>query len=470
MQVLTRFARGTTAGAAIALAGLAFAGSARADSDQYVVHNLVSSSPLVPADRYDPNLVNPWGLVASATSPWWPAHNGTGTSGVYPATNVPNPLVVSVPGGPTGIVSGGVANNFPIAGGVSSFIFSTEAGTLYGWRSGTAAQLTATRAGASYKGLAIATTAGGPRLYATDFKNARVDVFDGQWQPVTPAGGFTDPSLPAGYAPYGIQTIGGRIFVTYAKQDPAGEDEIPGAGLGYVDAFDTAGTLLAHVASGGALNAPWGVAQAPAGFGAFSGDLLVANFGDGRINAFKEGPAGTFTPHGTLQSPSGGPLAIGGLWAIQFGAGNANSGPKNALFFTAGPNGETAGAFGRVDANPLAVGGTVPATLSLALGGAASFGAFTPGAGMDYTAQTTATVTSTAGDATLTYSDPGHLANGAFSLPQPLVVELSKSAWTAPVSDDTVGITFKQRIDATDALRTGTYNRTITFTLSTTNP
>jgi uncharacterized protein (TIGR03118 family) len=456
--------------AATTLAALAFAGSAMAASDRYLVHNLVASSTLIQADRYDTNLVNPWGLVASGTSPWWPANNGSSTSGIYPATNVANPLVVSVPGKPTGIVFGGVANTFPITGGVANFIFSTEAGTLYGWRAGTAAELTATQPGAIYKGLAIATTANGPRLYATDFHNGRVDVFDGAWHNVTAAGSFADPALPAGFAPYGIQTIGSRIFVTYAKQDPNAVDEIPGAGLGYVNVFDTAGALLGRVATAGVLSAPWGVAQAPPSFGAYGGDLLIGNFGDGRINAFKEGPANTWTPDGTLKGLDGSPLFLQGLWAIQFGMGNANSGPRTTLFYTAGPSGETQGVFGRVEANPLEVGATVPAQLSLTVGGPASFGAFVPGVEQDYTATASATVTSTAGDATLSASDPGHLMNGTFALPSALTVALSKSSWTGPVSSDPVTITFKQHIDATDALRTGSYTKTVTFTLSTTNP
>jgi uncharacterized protein (TIGR03118 family) len=457
---------------------------------------MVSSGPVVPADRYDPNLVNPWGLVSSPTSPWWPANNGTNTSTIVPATGAVNNTVAHVPGGPTGIVWNGTAGAFPMTGGMASFIFNTEAGGIWAWRNAAqdAIQM-ASHAGAVYKGLAIATVATGPRLYAADFHNAAVDVFDAQWQPVTAPGGFADPDLPAGYAPYGIQTVGTRIFVTYAKQDPAAHDEIPGAGLGIVNAFDTAGNLLSRVATGGVLSAPWGIAKAPPSFGAFGGDLLVANFGDGRINAFREGPAGTFTPSGTLQSAAGGPLFIGGLWAIQFGSGAANNGPTSTLYFTAGPNGETAGVFGRIHANPLGVGGTVPATLSLTLGAPATFGAFTPGLAMDYSASTTARVLSTAGDATLSVADPsptqtGHLINGAFALPQALQANATSANATGgplaavggssgpttllsygkPVSNDEATIAFKQSIGSTDALRTGSYSKTLTFTLSTTTP
>ncbi len=492
------FARGSRTAIAVALAGLAFAGTAVAASNQYVVHNIVSSNALLlPADRYDTlNLINPWGLVSSPTSPWWPANNGSNTMTIVPATGAVNNTVVATPGGPTGIVWNGTAGAFPIPGGQSSFIADTEAGTILGWRSGTAAVLGFTHAGAIYKGLAIATAAAGPQLYAADFHNGGVDVVSSQWALVTaPAGAFTDPSLPAGYAPFGIQTIGSRIFVTYAKQDADAEDEVDGAGLGYVNVFSTSGALLGRVASAGVLNAPWGIAQAPTNFGAFSGDLLIGNFGDGRINAFKEGPANTWTPDGTLQASTGGPLSIGGLWALEFGSGATNNGPTNALYFTAGPNGETQGVFGRINANPLDVGGTVPATLSLSLGTAASFGTFAPGVPMDYLASTTANVISTAGDGTLSVADPssnatGHLVNGAFSLPQALQANATSAGgtggayaavggasspttlltYTKPVSNDNVTIGFKQTIGATDALRTGSYSKTLTFTLSTTTP
>lgn len=488
-------ARGLRVGTALAVTGLALTGTARAASDRYVVHNIVSSGPAVPADRFDSNLVNPWGLVSGPATPWWTSNNGTDTSAVYPADGSISTRVVGVPDGPTGIVFNGTAGAFPIPGGQSVFIFSTESGGIFGWRSGTDAVPPAAHTGAIYKGLAIATTASGPQLYAPDFHNGHVDVFDAQWQPVTAPGGFADPDLPAGYAPFGVQTIGSRILVAYAKQDPDAEDEIAGAGLGVVDAFDFAGHLLGRVATGGSLNAPWGLAQAPPSFGAFGGDLLVGNFGDGRINAFKEGPAGTFTPDGTLQSSDGGPLTIDGLWALEFGSGAPGNGSTSTLFFTAGPSGETAGVFGRISANPLEVGGTVPATLSLTLGPPAAFGPFTPGVDMDYLASTTAAVTSTAGAASLSVADPsstatGHLVNGTFSLPQALQANAGSANGTGaayapvgggssptalltyakPVTGDQVTLGFKQTIGRTDALRTGSYSKTLTFTLSTTTP
>ena len=186
-----------------------------APSDQYVVRNLLSGSAAVPADRIDANLINPWGLVSSPTSPWWPANQGTNTSTIVPATGAINNTVVPVAGGPTGIVWNGTAGAFPITGGQSNFIFNTMSGAISGWRGGTVSEVRVPAHDAFYMGLALAVTATGPQLYAADFKNNRVEVYNAQWALVN-SDKFKDPTLPAGYAPYGIQTIGSRIFVTYA--------------------------------------------------------------------------------------------------------------------------------------------------------------------------------------------------------------------------------------------------------------
>ncbi len=493
MHVAMRVVR-STAALAVASAAFAATAAAQAPSDRYVVRNLLSGSAAVPADRIDPNLINPWGLVSSPTSPWWPANQGTNTSTIVPATGAINNTVVSVAGGPTGIVWNGTAGAFPITGGQSNFIFNTMSGAISGWRGGTVSEVRVPAHDAFYMGLALAVTATGPQLYAADFKNNRVEVFNAQWAKVNDDK-FKDPTLPAGYAPYGIQTIGSRIFVTYALKAAVGNREMPGAGRGYVSVFDFAGNFLARVASGGVLNAPWGTAQANPNFGAFAGDLLIGNFGDGRINAFHENADGTWTPSGTLRGFNGQPLFIGGLWAIQFGSGAANNGQRNHLYFTAGPNGETAGLFGRIIPNPSEAGGSVPATLSLSLGAPASFGAFTPGVAREYTASTTANVISSAGDATLSVADPsptntGKLVNGTFALTSPLMATATSAVATAaaggpvggssapttlltyagPSSNDAVTINFKQSIGVNEALRTGTYAKTLTFTLSTTNP
>jgi uncharacterized protein (TIGR03118 family) len=325
-----------------------------AERNSYTVTPLVSDQPGVAANT-DPNLVNAWGLTSSPTSPWWVSDNGTDKSTLYRGSDgAPQggPLVVDVGGGPTGTVfnpTAGFALPPTAGGGKALFIFDSEDGTVSGWNmaQGTNSIVVADRSSvdAIYKGLAIAATDAGPRLYAADFHNARVDVFDGSFGLVP--GGFVDPSLPSGYAPFGIQTIGDRVFVTYAKQDADAKDEIAGQSLGFVDAFSTAGTLLGRVAQHGQLNAPWGLALAPSSFGRFGGDLLVGNFGDGQINAYEELPNGHFEHRGELRGANGGSLTIDGLWALQFGKAG-NNGPAGTLFFTAGPAEETHGLFGSI--------------------------------------------------------------------------------------------------------------------------
>ena len=231
-------------------------------------------------------------------------------------------------------------------------MFDTEAGQIRGWHpsQGNQTIVLADRSaeGAIYKGLAYAQTSSGDRFYATDFHNARVDVFDGNFALVSTPDAFVDPKIPAGWAPFGIQTIGSRVFVTYALQDEEAQDEVAGQGLGFVDVYDTGGALLARVAQHGQLNAPWGLAMAPDNFGRFSGDLLVGNFGDGEINAYEELPNGQFAHRGELRDETGKSIFIDGLWALQFGHGAPNNGPTNTLFFTAGPNDESDGLFGSI--------------------------------------------------------------------------------------------------------------------------
>jgi uncharacterized protein (TIGR03118 family) len=322
-----------------------------AERNAYTVTPLVSDQPGV-APNTDPNLVNAWGLASGPTSPWWVSDNETDVSTLYRGLDgMPQPLVVSVEGAPTGVVFNETAGFVLPTGGVARFIFDTEDGTVRAWNpaQGTDSVPVADRsdAEASYKGLAIADTAAGPRLYAADFHNARVDVFDGTFG-LVPDSGFVDPSLPSGYAPFGIQTIDDRVFVAYAKQDADAGDEVAGQGKGFVDAYDTAGNLLARVAQHGQLNAPWGLALAPDTFGRFAGDLLVGNFGDGQINAYAEHGNGHFTHRGELRDESGKSLTIDGLWALEFGQGG-NNGPAGTLFFTAGPDDETHGLFGQIN-------------------------------------------------------------------------------------------------------------------------
>ena len=344
--------------AAVIVTATATAAGAKHD-DGYTVHNLVSDG-FVPADHTDANLVNSWGIAASATSPWWVADNGTDVSTLYNGIGVaqfpPTPLVVGVAGDPTGIVFNG-SSNFVINdgnghSGPAVFMFATEGGTIRGWNPGvpppprsTQSFLGTSVSGGVFKGLAIA----GDRLYATDFHNGMVDVYDGTFTPVTTTGGFVDPKLPKGYAPFGIQNIGGEIFVTYGKQDAAAHDEVDGQGLGIVDEYTTDGVLITRVATHGQLNGPWGLAMAPPDFGEFSGDLLVGNFGDGRINAFERMEHGGWQFAGQLRGTDGKKLAVDGLWGIGFGNGSG-SGDMNDLYFAAGPDDEHHGLFGEISA------------------------------------------------------------------------------------------------------------------------
>jgi uncharacterized protein (TIGR03118 family) len=332
----------------------------------YKQHNLISDdTTLIPADLQDTLVVNAWGLAASPTSPWWIANNGSDSSTLFNAKDklIP-PLVVGIPEGvPTGIVFNNSGGGFVVKNGTASgsavFLFSSEAGIISGWNPGVPppmpsmeAQVGATVPGAIYKGLAIAGTGGDARLYATNFHAGTVDVFDNTFRLLLLPGAFVDLTLPAGFAPFGIQNIGGTLYVTYAMQDADKEDEVAGPGLGYVDAYDTAGNLLRRVASAGELNAPWGLALAPeSNFGAFSGKLLVGNFGDGRIHAYDLAAStnsGEAVSLGPLHSANGPPMKIDGLWALQFGNGG-NAGPKTTLFFTAGPFDESHGLLGSIE-------------------------------------------------------------------------------------------------------------------------
>ena len=335
----------------------------------YEQRNIISdNTALIPAEHEDKNVANAWGLASSSSSPWWIANNHSDTSTLYNADlDVIPGLVVSIPGGaPTGLVFNNSGGGFMVskdgASGSAVFIFSSEAGIISGWNPGVPppppsmeAQVGVTVADAIYKGLAIAGTGDAARLYATNFHAGTVDIFDNTFTQLFPPGAFVDPNLPAGFAPFGIQNIGGTLYVTYALQDEEKEDDVAGPGLGYVDAYDTAGNLLRRVVSAGELNAPWGLALAPdedvGGFGAFSGKLLIGNFGNGRINVYDLGPPGSTgeAEHvGLLHSAKGPPIQIDGLWALQFGNG-ASAGPKTTLFFTAGPFDEEHGLFGSLE-------------------------------------------------------------------------------------------------------------------------
>lgn len=351
--------------------GLALAtGQAKAN---YAVTDLVSDLPGV-APVTDPNLVNPWGLASSPTSPIWVADNGAGVSTLYNGAGqrfpIASPLVVTIPppdgsappSHPTGIVF-----NPTSSFGGARFIFASENGKIAAWASGTTAALKpdTSPSTAIYKGLAIGNN-GADLLYATNFHNGTVDVFDTNFAKVTVPGAFTDPNIPAGFAPFGIQNIGGKIYITFARQDADKEDDVAGAGNGFVDVFDTSGNLIKRLVSNGPLNSPWGLVQAPGNFGDFSNDLLVGNFGDGTINAF-DPVSGAFL--GQLDDPTGNPIVIEGLWGLLFGNGG-NGGAMDSLFFSAGipgPGGEVEdhGLFGELAAVP------EPSTMALLMSGVA---------------------------------------------------------------------------------------------------
>jgi len=337
--------------------------------------NSYSVTPLqsdtgVGGSAVDGDLVNGWGIAALPTSPWWVADNGTDKSTLYRGDGAKVAITVDVPGGPTGIVANAAGTGFVVSGGGRSgsarFIFATEAGEIRGWNptvptgptppSSESELGSASDDGAIYKGLAIGTFDGNQYLYAADFHNGVVEVYDSTFAEQDWDGAFVDPGIPAGFAPFGIQNLNGMIFVTYAKQDADAEDEIAGEGLGYVSAFGTDGSFLGRVASGGALNAPWGLAWAPStdghghpGFGKFSGDLLVGNFGDGRINAFAWTGSG-WEARGHLKTSNHHPLVVDGLWGIGFGNGSG-SGPITSLYFAAGPDDESHGLYGSITFN-----------------------------------------------------------------------------------------------------------------------
>jgi uncharacterized protein (TIGR03118 family) len=355
------------------------AGAGRADAQNYLQTNLVSDLPGVAAN-VDPNLVNPWGLASSPSSPIWVSDNGMGVATLYNSAGVPQSLVVTIPpptgSGTSSAPTGVVFNPTTTAFGGSNFIFATEDGTIASWKgaNGTSAvqDFPAGNPTGVYKGLAIGTAALGPQLYATNFRAGTVDVFNSNFSQVLQPG-FIDPNLPAGYAPFGINNIGGKIYVTYAVQDAAKHDDVAGPGNGLIDVYDTNGNFLARLVTGGVLNSPWGLALAPSNFGVFSNDLLVGNFGDGTINAFN---ITTGQSLGELKDAQGNPIVNLGLWGLLFGNGG-NGGATNQLFFSAGipgPNGniEDNGLFGDITAVQTAV--PEPSTWAMMLIGFAGLG------------------------------------------------------------------------------------------------
>jgi uncharacterized protein (TIGR03118 family) len=368
--------------AGLLLAAVFAPGIARADNEnRYRQVNLVSNLPGV-ARFQDPNLINSWGIAHSPTGPWMVADNGTGLATAYRGNGQAfrmdrTPLVITIPppppsgvstAAPTGTVFNPNPSEFRLSQDEKSgaqFLFGTEDGTISGWNpqvDPTNAILKVDRSqisvggvvGAVYKGLAFGSSDDGDSddgdfIYAANFRFGTVEQFDAQFHLVR---SFTDaalandclPGTDQCFAPFGIQNVLGKIYVTYALQNKAKHDDVEGLGNGFIDVFDTEGHLLSRFASHGTLNSPWGIALAPADFGAFSNDLLVGNFGDGRINAF-DLQTGKFQAQ--LADKAGNPITINGLWGIAFGNGG-QAGEPNELFFASGPNGEAAGLFGKI--------------------------------------------------------------------------------------------------------------------------
>lgn len=342
------------------LAGCVLSLGSLAQAQHYQQTNLVSDLPGEAAVQ-DTNLVNPWGLSRSSGSPWWVADNGTGLSTLYNGTGGIVPLVVTIPpaagssgsGVPTGTVFNGTTDFALPTGGPARFIFVTEDGTISGWNGGTSAVVVSTQEGSVYKGVAIASFRGAHYLYVANFSKRRIDVFDTHFQRVRLREGtferehfgedaFEDERMPRSFSPFNIQNIGDSLYVAFAKLDPATNDEVAGAGLGFVDAFSPGGRLRRRFEHGSWLNAPWGLVLASGDFGTFSHHLLVGQFGSGEIAAYNVS-SGRFV--GMVRNTTDQVLSIDGLWALSFGNG-AGAGPATTLFFTAGIQAEAHGLFG----------------------------------------------------------------------------------------------------------------------------
>lgn len=351
---------------ALMAAALAFSVPLHAAPNSYQVHNLVSDGG-VPAGHRDDHLKNGWGVAFNPTGFAWVADNGTGKATLYDGNGVPQSLVVTIPsatatpsavGNPTGIVFNASSDFVVSANGVSGpsrFIFVSEDGMVSGWApnvDGTHALRAWVNPDAVYKGVALAGNGDGLFLYAADFRGRKIDVYDRSFRPAASPGGFVDHEIPADYGPFNVMNIQGNVYVTYAKKKPGSDDELAGPGFGFVDVYDADGNLLRRLARHGTLNAPWGVALAPTGFGRFSNRVLIGNFGDGAISAY-DPHTGKFA--GQLRG-GGKLLKVDGLWGIAFGNGVQKQ-PTDTLFFAAGPNEEKNGVYGRIEPATPAAGG-----------------------------------------------------------------------------------------------------------------
>lgn len=336
----------------LSFATLASTASAGPGAETYHARRLVSDGS-APAPHVDANLQNPWGIAFAPEGDAWVADNHTNRLTRYDGRGFAGAPAVTVTGGaPTGIVHNPYSTFDAAPGERAALLVATEEGTIDAWSPavspGSTLVVVDTAGTKVFTGLAIGADGERPLLYAADFLGGRVAVYDGDFQELTQNDRFLDPNLPSGFAPFGIQYVQGLVVVAYAMHEPGGSDEVPGPGLGIVDAFDGSGHGFRRLASGGALNAPWGLALAPPSFGPFAGRLLVGNFGDGRIHAF-DATDGAFV--GTLERPDGAGVEIEGLWGIAFGNGT-NLQQADVLFFAAGIDDEAGGLYGRIAVNP----------------------------------------------------------------------------------------------------------------------
>ena len=415
-----------------------FAGRTSAQSSSYAQTNLVSDGA-VAAPHTDKKLINPWGVAFSPGGPFWISDNNSGFSTLYDNQGVPQSLIVTIPppagapgpATPTGMVANATAN-FAVNGSPAFFIFSTEDGTISAWTGGNNAVLEVNNPNFNsgtdpvYKGLALLTNGTGNFLLATNFRNARIDVFDSMFKPTALAGNFTDPTLPAGFAPFGVHVLNNnQVYVTYAMQDAPKHDPVNAPGNGFVSLFDANGNFVRRVISQGQLNSPWGTVIASANFAQFSNDLLIGNFGDGTINAF-DPTTGNFL--GTLKNSNGNAIVNGSLWELVFDP-TGQTGAKDTLYFSAGLVNEGDGLFGAI-----AVAQTQPTGASFSISAAAQALTVTQG----QSATTSLTITPTNGfNSAVSFSCSG-LPGGATCSFSPSTVTPAGSAATTQLRISTV--------------------------------
>lgn len=413
---------------------------AAAQTSSYTQTNLVSDGS-VTASNTDKHLINPWGIAFVPGNPFWISDNNSGFSTLYDNHGVPQSLIVTIPSPagtagaatPTGIVAN-TTSGFAVNGSPAFFIFSTEDGTISAWTGGNNAVLEVNNPSFNsgtdpvYKGLALLTNSAGTFLLAANFRNSQIDVFDSTFKSTTLSGNFTDPALPAGFAPFSVHVLNGnQVYVSYAMQDAAKHDPVNAPGNGYVSLFDANGNFVRRVISQGQLNSPWGIVIATANFGQFSNDLLVGNFGDGTINAF-DPATGNFL--GALKDANGNAIVNGSLWDLVFDS-TGQTGVKDTLYFTAGLVNEADGLFGAIT-----VGNTPPTTANFSVAPASQALTVTRGQSVS----TNLTLTASNGfNGTVSFSCSG-LPGGATCSFSPTTVVLSGASAKTQLTISTAAV------------------------------